>query len=245
MPVSTLRIKVAALLAGFAAALLLAGPADAKKRKSARKPPPAATEAAKSKPETPPLAAEETPRPEPTPIILDVAANKSLFAPGDPLVFFVHAGRPCNLTLVNIDGDGGATVLFPNDFEPDNAIAANDVRTIPGAAMAYKLRLEKPGIETVLAICTEKARRPLGILHDWERQRFTVLGDWAQFSSDRAGQEKEMQRKFAEERHLRPRRRKDAPPAIDPPPAPGEAEGRSLLILPVEDPVNPSTARAP
>lgn len=197
-------------------------------------------------PASPPPAPIKEPS-EPTPIILQITGNKSLFRPGDTLVLEVKADQDCNLTLISIEGSGLATVLFPNEFEPDNRIAAGNSVHIPAATAAYVLRTNKTGIESVLAICTAVARRPFGIGHDYEQQRFTILGDWDAFTRTVQEHEAAYQAKIAEENKKRARKRKNPePPIVDPPPGPREAEGRALLLLPVDhEATNEPTAIAP
>ena len=56
------------------------------------------------------------------------------------------------------------------------------------------LRLDKPGRHGVVAICNATAKRPQGIGHDFERQRFTVLGDWRTFLLQTTEREAEYQK---------------------------------------------------
>ena len=240
-----------ALAAGLAAGFVL--PAEAlgtkgkrdrdravQKSEKDRKPP------AKSEP-----AAPAPPPVEPEPIIVRLTSDKGLYVTGDRLTIRVEADKACNLTLIGIEASGLATVLLPNDIEPDNALAAGVARTVPAPEAGYALRLDKPGIESVLAICTAKARRPFGIGHDYEHQRFTLLGSWATWADNAAAREAEHMSRVAEENRKRARlRRNPLPQIVDPPPAEREPEGRALMLVPVEAPdpslaVTSTTARAP
>jgi hypothetical protein len=196
----------------------------------------------------PPAAAPavKVPAAEPRSIVLSLSANRATFVPGDTVEFAVRADSDCHLTLISIDTAGLATVLFPNDFERENRIGAGETLRVPDANAPYRLRLDKPGVETVLAICTGRARRPRGIGHDFERSRFTILGDWNAFTGAIEAREREVQRKIADENRKRLRRRKPAESQIaDPPPGEREAEGRALMLLAVEGGLSPPTARAP
>lgn len=191
-------------------------------------------------------AVAERPKPEPRPILVDVAATGSAYEVGGTLALRVTVDRECHLTLINIESDGRATVLFPNDFEQDNRLAAGHSLSIPGPSAGYRLRLEHPGVDTLLAVCTAEARRPVGIGHDYERQPFTMLGEWDDFLREKDLRERDYQKRIAEENRKRSRRRKDPlPQIVDPPPAAGEPEGRAILLVPVEEPISSSTAQGP
>lgn len=98
-------------------------------------------------------------------------------------LFAVYAApsADCHLTVVSVDPQGRATVLYPNDFDQDNLVRGGRVQRIPARNGAYQLRLKDKGIETLVAICDTRAKAPDGIAHDFERQRFTVLGNWRNF----------------------------------------------------------------
>jgi hypothetical protein len=100
---------------------------------------------------------------------------------GDTIVFRAQASRDCNLTLVSVDNDGRATVVFPNDFERDNRIAAARAIRVPSADGQYRFRLADPGQELLVGICSATHASPKSIVHNYDRLRFTVLGDWELF----------------------------------------------------------------
>jgi hypothetical protein len=115
------------------------------------------------------------------PPALTVWPSASVYRSGETAVFHAVTSTACHLTLVNVDRRGVATVLFPNDFEPDNLLQPDRERTVPGPTAPYQFRLREPGREQIIALCTEGARTFAGIEHDYERQRFTVLGNWRAF----------------------------------------------------------------
>ncbi len=100
---------------------------------------------------------------------------------GDLVSFNVRASAACNLTLISVDKAGRATVLFPSELDPDNAIPAGQVVRIPRESAPYQLRLSNPGTETAVALCHPSMKLPEGVVPDYERQRFTVLGNWRNF----------------------------------------------------------------
>jgi hypothetical protein len=115
------------------------------------------------------------------PLSLSIWPSKTSYRVGDLATFRAHANRDCHLTLVGIDKDGQATVLFPNEFEPDNLIKGGQVRDIPGADALYQFRVEHRGRETLIGACLVGGRLADGIAQDFERQRFTTLGNWRAF----------------------------------------------------------------
>lgn len=108
---------------------------------------------------------------------------------GDLLTVHVRPSADCNLTLVAIESDGLATVLFPNDTVLDNRVTGGSEVQVPPAGAPFQLRLDKPGRQGIVGICHASAKRPEGIGHDFERQRFTVLGDWRTFLATTAERE--------------------------------------------------------
>lgn len=141
---------------------------------------------------------------------------------GDLITFHVTTSASCHLTLVSVDTKGQATVLFPNEFEPDNAIRPGAVVRIPSDNAPYQLRVSSPGVESAIALCNATARRPAGITPDYERQRFTVLGNWRNFlAGERSGvndDPRDLRRPARRQvRSGRREPRKEAPPPPDDP----------------------------
>lgn len=103
---------------------------------------------------------------------------------GDLVTITAQADADCYLTIISVDAKAKATVLFPNDFEPDNLIRAAKPVSVPSSEAPYQLRFKAYGPETVLARCSTSPKAPMGIEHDFERQRFTALGNWDVFIQD-------------------------------------------------------------
>ncbi len=127
-------------------------------------------------------------------ISLNVWIDKSRPATGDLIAINAEADQDCFLTLINIDVAGKATVLFPNDFEPDNLLSAGKTSRVPGTSAPYQLRIKDEGRETLVAQCSTSPAPPTGIEHDFGRQRFTVLGNWENFVRDSLIAEADMRR---------------------------------------------------
>jgi hypothetical protein len=113
---------------------------------------------------------------------LTLRANKEAYARGDALTVIVRSRSDCGLTLISIDAKGRGTVLFPNDFEPAHRLSAGEDFKVPRADSGYRLRLNERGSERIVALCNTAVSGAVdGIRHDFERQRFTELGDYRAF----------------------------------------------------------------
>ena len=113
-----------------------------------------------------------------------VWSDRESYAAGDAATFYAQSNEDCYLTLVNVDRAGRATVLFPNEFEQNNLLPSNRETRIPATDSPYRFRFKEKGRETLVGICTRNQRMPEGIRHDFDRLRFTVLGDWQLFLKD-------------------------------------------------------------
>jgi hypothetical protein len=115
------------------------------------------------------------------PLRLSLWSDKISYKAGDLANFTAVANQNCYLTLIGIDKAGIATVLFPNDLDGENLLRAGSSKTVPVQGASYQLRFKEPGQEGVVAICTSPGKRPAGIAHNFEKERFTVLGPWRTF----------------------------------------------------------------
>lgn len=100
---------------------------------------------------------------------------------GDNLVLNVRSGRACYLTVIDIDGAGKATVLFPNEYARNNLIGPRHVVRVPARDAPYRFLMKKPGTESFVAICEVDEPVPAGVSPDLLRENFTALGDWEEF----------------------------------------------------------------
>lgn len=113
------------------------------------------------------------------PVGLSIWTDKFVYEAGETTTVFATADRDCHLTLINVDQAGQATVLYPSEFHPGNALKAGEIVQVPGADAGYELIFAEPGREHFIGICMEGERRfPAGIGINYERQRFTMLGKW-------------------------------------------------------------------
>jgi hypothetical protein len=161
---------------------------------------------------------------------------------GNLVTVKIEADNDCYLTVISVDAAGIATVLFPNDFQTDNLLSASRPVSIPPAEAPFQLRYKSEGSETLLARCSTSATPPLGIEHDFERQRFTALGNWENFIEDtlvtewelRASPEKAERARVARSGALRRRRDRGEriePPRPDVPTDKPLRDGRAVLVL--------------
>jgi len=167
--------------------------------------------------------------PPPAPGTLLLWPDRTSYNRDDRIVLSVSAGRPCYLTLVNIDQAGHATVLFPNEFSRDNLLKAHEVKRLPAPDALYYFRLQQPGTERFVAICEDGEPVPAGIRPDFTRMNFTELGDWEAFldASVKAASEPRVPLNNGEDRD-RKRSRKQPPR-----PAPSTAPAQSRAAVTV------------
>lgn len=118
------------------------------------------------------------------PSALSIIPSADRFRPGDLASFTVRSEVSCHLTLIGVDSRGIATVLYPNDFEPDSLLLAGKELRVPEKTAGYQFRARDEGREMVIGLCSPTARAVAGIEHDFERQRFTLLGDWKVFVAE-------------------------------------------------------------
>jgi hypothetical protein len=107
-----------------------------------------------------------------------VWSDREAYKSGEIVVFHARTDTDCNLTLISIDKSGKAIVLLPNEFEQSNHLVAGKELKVPGEGAPYQFRLKEKGRETLVGVCTVLAKTADGIQQDYERQRFTVLGNW-------------------------------------------------------------------
>ncbi len=171
---------------------------------------------------------------------LSVWIDKLVPSKGDLVIIKAEADTDCYLTLVSIDAENKATVLFPNDFEKENLIHAGATVRMPGVDAPYQLRFKADGTETLIGRCSTSPNPPTGIEHDYERQRFTVLGNWENFIQDTLVTEIELRRSPEKAERARTakaqaarRRRDQVVVAPRPDTSPGVAlrDGRAVLVI--------------
>ncbi len=114
---------------------------------------------------------------------LTLLADKSAYKVDDLPVFKVQSDTDCALTLINIDGKGTGTVIFPNKYQQDNTLKAGKVFEFPGADAPFQFRLRDPGTETVIAMCNPNAGKTETIAHNFASAAFTSLGNYEKYAT--------------------------------------------------------------
>ena len=108
---------------------------------------------------------------------LALISDKSRYHINEPPVFTVRSQEDCFLTLINVDGHGAATVIFPNKFQQDNQLRANHDLDFPSADADFQFAFTEPATETVIAICSLDDKPVDDITYDFGTD-FTDLGDY-------------------------------------------------------------------
>lgn len=119
----------------------------------------------------------------PTSVIGDVVVEglKTSYRISDTITFRIRAKRDCRVTAINVDVDGIATVVFPNEFARESKLSAGSVIALPPADTPLAFRARKTGRERLVVFCALGRGAVLGIRHRFDLQRFTTLGDWEAF----------------------------------------------------------------
>jgi DNA-binding phage protein len=112
---------------------------------------------------------------------LSVVADRSAYAVNDLPVFTVKTDKECYLTLINVDGSGTGTVIYPNKFQQANVIKAGQNFKFPGADAPFQFRFRDKGTETVIALCNANQGKVDTIAHDFGNKQFTELGNYEKF----------------------------------------------------------------
>lgn len=110
---------------------------------------------------------------------LVLTSDRDRYKVGDTPVFTVVAPTECFLTLTNVDEKGEGTVLFPNKFQQNNKIKGKTEIQFPGEKAGFTYRMKDPGVETVIAVCTDKGGEVDGIKHNFTRSVLTTVPDYS------------------------------------------------------------------
>jgi hypothetical protein len=108
---------------------------------------------------------------------LALISDKSRYQINEPPVFTVRSEEDCYLTLINVDGHGVATVIFPNKFQQDNLLRADHDLDFPSADANFQFAFTEAATETVIAICSLDDKPVDDITYDFGTD-FTALGDY-------------------------------------------------------------------
>jgi hypothetical protein len=111
---------------------------------------------------------------------LVLTANQTDYRQNDAAVFTVVASRDCSLFVVNVGKDGVGTVIFPNQYQSDNAVKAGQKVVLGGDGGPFKFKLPDIGQEKVVALCTVNGstREAFGFKVDPAKQGFAAIPDF-------------------------------------------------------------------
>lgn len=88
---------------------------------------------------------------------VDVDHRDGIYSAGDTLQATVRSGRDGHLYLLYTNAEGKTTCLFPNRFQSNNRIQANQAITVPSAEADFRIRISQPvGREVLKAIVSAK-----------------------------------------------------------------------------------------
>jgi hypothetical protein len=108
---------------------------------------------------------------------LSLVSDRSSYSGADHPVFTITPAHDCFLQLIDVDGNGATTLLYPNQFEQKNFLKAGQDFKFPGEGAPYRFRFTTPGTETVTASCSLQDHPVDGVKLDKSRA-FTDLGDY-------------------------------------------------------------------
>lgn len=86
---------------------------------------------------------------------------------GDAVNLTVNVDRQAYLTVFNVSSDGTTTVLFPNQFNQNNLVAANSAITVPGPGA--KIQVGGPAGRELIKIIASEQPLPLLNLADFQK----------------------------------------------------------------------------
>ena len=89
---------------------------------------------------------------------LELTLAKRQYKEGEALSFQVSATQDCYLTVFNISVNDSVYLIFPNEIEKSNKLAANQLRAIPGSYYSFRASLpagKKIAMESLVAIATK------------------------------------------------------------------------------------------
>lgn len=87
-----------------------------------------------------------------------VDKESNTYAIGESVRLFVKSNKDAYVTVLNVGPSGNTTVLFPNQYQQNNFIAANQVREIPGQGSPAMITVGGPvGRELIKVVASSKA----------------------------------------------------------------------------------------
>ena len=119
---------------------------------------------------------------------VSMVSDKSSYNVGEEMHLSVQPQVSCNLTLVSVNANGSAVVIFPNRFHQDTFIDSDKILAVPDKRSPFKLRLNDKGKETVYGFCNARNRWS-GVNHKFGEAPFTEIENFAEYLNRRAEHE--------------------------------------------------------
>ena len=121
----------------------------------------------------------QEPHLHPEPLRLSIWSGQQGYAKNEVVGINAAATASCRLTLISVNAHGDAAVIFPNGYQTDNRLQIGRTIQVPGPKDGFRLRAADPGHEAIVGVCMAGERdSPPGVRHNFELQRFTLLGNW-------------------------------------------------------------------
>ena len=93
------------------------------------------------------------------------------YASGEDVKLFVETSKDAYVTILNVDPAGETTILFPNQYQSDNLVRANQVLEVPDPASNSRIVVTgTTGTELVKVIASTRRVQP------FEAQQLTAAG---------------------------------------------------------------------
>ncbi|MEW6027118.1 MAG: DUF4384 domain-containing protein [Planctomycetota bacterium] len=91
----------------------------------------------------------------------------SVYKEGEHVQFHFRSGKDCYIYLYHMDAAGSVKLLFPNSFNRDNRVKANQVYSIPDDTMNFDFQITEPlGAEMVKAFASLQPIKDMEIKPD-------------------------------------------------------------------------------
>jgi mono/diheme cytochrome c family protein len=95
---------------------------------------------------------------EKAPFNVSIAPDRgveSSYRVGEGFQVLASVDRDCYLTIYEVDSSGRVSLLFPNQFVPNNRLSAGQLRTLGGPGDDFQLQADgHPGVNTLVAVAT-------------------------------------------------------------------------------------------
>ncbi len=99
--------------------------------------------------------ADVTPPPSDIRVTAWVNHDDNIYQVGDDVTLFVRVNREAYVTIIDVGTSGKVHVIFPNRFQRNNRVRANQTIRIPGRNANFDFRVGgPPGIELIKVIAT-------------------------------------------------------------------------------------------